>query len=133
MKTEPREEHELENGLVLKLYDKSRPLAGDRWMVVFRAEIRVYVSPDHFPAGDTDAPDYNQVHGILGETAVFSYQKERHFVDQDDRREVWDELKNVFLANVRAYVSSPDFARRLILRRYKEAAGLAPRWGSKTA
>jgi len=39
----------LENGLTLEMFDRSRPVAGDRWLVSFEARIEVKVRREYFP------------------------------------------------------------------------------------
>ena len=48
------DEMTLDNGITLELWDESRPLAGDRWMVSFVARIQVPVEPEYFKAGFTE-------------------------------------------------------------------------------
>jgi hypothetical protein len=70
------EEIRLENGLTLKLYDKSRPVAGDRWMVTFQACIDIEVkteSLEDMPAGVS----LEQIRSALGDRSHTAMRKYR--------------------------------------------------------
>lgn len=118
----------LPNGLTLKIYDRSRKLAGDRWLVCLEAEIEVEILPSWFEEGNPSGPDLEQAREVLGERVVFRYEKRRHFVGQHERRAVFEELRTRFLETSLRYLSSRDLPLRLIRRRYQEAIRSGPTW-----
>jgi hypothetical protein len=118
----------LENGLTLEVYDLSRPVAGDRWLVSLVARIEVEVKPEYFAGENGKNALLEDIRQALGKGAVYRYEKSRHFIAEKERNEVFQGLKERFLEANLKYLSSPDFARRLILKRYQEAHGHSLGW-----
>lgn len=118
----------LGNGLVLEFYDGSRPLAGDRWMVLFAAAIDVDVEKA-WTQGGPDAPiSVEQLRSVLGGTVRFRYERKSHFVDENKKDAVFQRLKKDFLDTNMGYLSNPDFARRFVLGKYRQAQGGMLKW-----
>jgi hypothetical protein len=113
---------ELENGLVLKMFDLSRPVAGDRWIVSFEARIEVKIKPQYFDLNHTSPVSLDDIRALLGQKIVYRYKKERHFVGEHEKKEVLNHLKQNFLETGLRYLSSYLFPQKFILRRYKEAS-----------
>jgi len=114
-----KEKIRLENGLTLKLYDKSRPVAGDRWMVTFEACIDVEVKTEYLgnmPAGVS----LEQIRSALGDRILYSHEKVSIFVADTDKDAIFNKLKKNFLeANV-AYLSRKSFGPRFVMKKYQE-------------
>ena len=118
----------LENGLVLEVYDNSRPVAGDRWLVSFEARIEVPLNPDDFADRDTEAPSFEAIRQVVGEKVTYTFEKKRNFIDQKEKHEVFEGLKGRFLDATLAYLSSEKFPQKIILSRYEEATQRRKRW-----
>jgi len=118
----------LDNGLTLELFDGSRPVAGDRWLVSFSARIEVEVMPEYFEGDKSLTVPFEDVREALGGKAIYSREKSRNFIAQTEKNEVFNGLKDRFLESNLSYLSHPDFAKRLILNKYQQAAGLAVTW-----
>ncbi|MBW1740015.1 MAG: hypothetical protein JRJ42_02640 [Deltaproteobacteria bacterium] len=114
----------LENGLTLELYDLSRPVAGDRWLVSFVARIDVAVKPEYLENQGTEDFSLNEIKSAVGDRATYQYKKERNFIDETEKDEVFKGLKDRFLSISLGYLSNPDFPRKLILRQYRQALRL---------
>jgi len=95
----------LENGLTLEFYDRSRPVASDRWLVSFIARV--------------------------GDKVTYRHEKTRNFIAETEKDQVFDGLKERFLAASLAYLSNPDFPRKLILMQYQKARGQVMNWKSQ--
>jgi hypothetical protein len=115
------EQMRLDNGLVLELYDLSRPVAGNRWMVGFAARIEVAVEPDLFSDLTTSNLSFEDLRRVVGEKAVYYREKVRNFIDAKQKDEVFGGLKEHFLKTNLGYLSSAQFPRKLILRKYFDA------------
>ena len=115
------EQMRLDNGLVLGIYDRSRPVAGDRWMVGFAAQIEVAVTPEHFPDNTSSDPSFDDLRRVVGERAVYRHEKVRNFIDAKQKDDVFGALKEHFLKTNLGYLSSAQFPRRLLLRNYFDA------------
>jgi len=111
----------LENGLILEIFDHSRHVAGDRWLVSLEARIEVEVKPDYFTDHYTLNMSFENIRAVVGEKTTYSYKKERHFIGEKEKDELLNGLKVRFLETNLGYLSSPEFPLKLILRRYHEA------------
>ena len=122
------DEMTLDNGITLELWDESRPLAGDRWMVSFVARIQVPVEPEYFKAEENEGLTLEVVRKAIGDHAAYVREKQSSFVDEKEKDREFNRLKDDFLETNLAYLSSPGFPRRLIMKAYDESQGLAVRW-----
>ena len=116
----------LENGLTLEMFDHSRHVAGDRWLVCFEARVAVEIKPVHFEGDNASGPHFEDILDLLGEKATYRYKKERNFIYEKEKGEVLHEMKKQFMDTNLGYLSSPVFPRMLILRRYKETQSQQP-------
>jgi hypothetical protein len=114
---------ELENGLTLEVYDRSRVVAEDLWVVSFVARIDVEVRPEHCEGLHTQGLAFEDVRAAAGEKVSYFNEKTRNFIAETEKDEVFRGLKERFLVANLDYVSSPDFPRKLILRQYHQAKG----------
>jgi hypothetical protein len=125
------EEIDLENGLILQLFDTSRLLAGDRWLVSFLAMIDVDVRAAMGTKDDDGdrAPlvPLSELLSVLGEKIQFRYEKKSYFVDIKQKDVVFHGLKKVFLATSLGYLNRPGFAKKFVMRKYDEAQKTRPR------
>jgi hypothetical protein len=104
------EKIELENGLTLEIWNYSRKLAGDRWLVGFLAQIGVTPSESDF-----STPEYYKL--FLEKTdgkVYYRYRKERHFIPEDAVSTIYSNIKENFLKAALPYLSHMDFRERLI-------------------
>ncbi len=113
----------LENGLTLEVYDRSRSVAGDRWLVSLIARIEVEVRPEYFQGQHTPDLPFDDVRAAVGDKATYRHEKTRNFIAETKKDEVFEGLKERFLAASLTYLSSPDFPRKLILMQYQRARG----------
>ena len=118
----------LDNGLTLEVFDNSRCVGGDRWLVSFEARIEVEVKPEYFEdRHKTDVP-FEDIRAVLGEKVTYRYEKVRNFVAENEKDEVFTGLRKHFLWTNLGYLSSTNFPQRLILRRYQDALSPAMAW-----
>lgn len=122
----------LENGLTLEMFDQSRPVAGDRWLVSFEARIEVEVKPEYLTDKQMPNVSFEHIRAVLGDTVFYRYEKVRNFIDETEKDEVFSSLKEHFLSTNLGYLSSPGFPHRLIIRKYLEASGQARVWKRHT-
>jgi len=107
----------LENGLTLELYDCSRRVAGDRWLVSFVARIDVQVRPEYFEDHNLS---FEAIRRAVGDKTTYAYEKTRNFIEETKKDEVCERLKRRFLQTTLTYFSSANFPRNMILSRYQE-------------
>ena len=110
--------HALNNGLVLEFWDLSRPVAGDRWQVVVEARVPLAVTADTLPPDL--GPHLNQVIAALGKNLVFTKQEVRNFIAVGEVANLLTQIEAQLLASLRGYLGHPEFAARLIRKRFAE-------------
>ncbi len=100
----------LENGLILEIWDYSRRLAGDRWLVGMLAQIKVEAPPEAFSHEELYQSFLEEEEGWV----YYRHRKERTFIDERERENIFDQLKRRFLEVAVGYLSHPSFKERLI-------------------
>lgn len=120
MEEKPIHKITLDNGLTLELYDRSRPVAGDRWLVSFVARLEVELKREYFEGPSTPDVSFEEIREAVGDNAHYHHEKTRHFIAETEKDEVFEGLKERFLDANLVYLSSPDFPLKLILRQYQE-------------
>jgi hypothetical protein len=117
----------LPHGLILEFFDRSRPMAGDRWQVILEVRLPVPVIAATLPPDLRDRID--EVITTLGQELIFTKQEIRHFIDFREFSAVLQEMQTRLWEGLRNYVSHPDFAGRFIWRKFAEHQGLTERKG----
>ena len=108
---------ELKNNLTLQLFDGSRQITQDRWLVVLIAKIEVPVDPS---IATIDEIDWKDLTAVLGSSVLFEQKRERNFIDNEAKDAVFITLRDNFKETLMDYLAHPDFAKRFILGRYSE-------------
>ena len=107
----------LDNGLELKLFDASRKMIGDRYLIKLVAIVDVSVQKLAELSGELTV-DLKDMLQLMGEKVTFTQERKRNFVDRDDRESVLQEMIDSFVISLKAYLSHPDFAKKLLLKEY---------------
>jgi hypothetical protein len=112
---------DLENGMQLNFYDASRKIAGDRWQIslVVRMEIPVTEVLIKDPGQSTEG--VNEIVTVLGENVLFEQKRERNFIDDTQKAEMFKELYDTFVNSTFVYLSNEAFPRKYIAKKYREA------------
>jgi hypothetical protein len=108
----------LPNDLILELWDQSRPMAGDRWLVSLLARVEIPILPDYFSNLDDGKQAYQDLVAACGDPLVFTQEKVRHFVDEGETKEVLMALCKRFKDNLLSYLGNPKFASLYIMKKY---------------
>lgn len=110
----------LNNGLELKLYNGSKKLAGDRWFLALIARIEIDVK-EHWTKWEKDPDlDLPRVLEITGEKVVFKKKISRNFIDEKEKENLFQAMKDSFLSTTLSYLSKQKFAVRFIYKTFKE-------------
>jgi hypothetical protein len=116
----------LENSLDLEIWDLSRVIAGDRWLVSLEARLNVPVEIEHLET----LPDKEKIFAILKDTfgreISYRYKQEKFFVDKNQKRDVFQKNLERLKESVLQYLSLPDFAGKLVLSRYRKLKAQKP-------
>ena len=111
---------DLENGLKLNLFDMSRKLAGDRWLVSLIARIEISTKDPLLKEGGASSLNFNEVIKVLGEKLIFEQKRERIYIDEKEKDEVMKEIQDSFLSTSLSYLSRSDFSEKYILKKFNE-------------
>jgi hypothetical protein len=111
-------QHPLANGLILELWDHSRPLVGDRWYVVLETRIAVPVRADTLPSELKALAD--QVVTALGNEIIFSRNEERNFISAAEFPGLLQDMQDRILELAPGYFGHPDFAGSFIRGKFAE-------------
>jgi len=111
---------ELKNNLTLSLYDESIKMIGDRWLVTLVARITIPVDEALIQANYLGLMDKGEIKKALGESVVFEQKSNRIFVDQSDKKNIFQEMCDIFLENTLPYLSHSNFPKRFVLKKIKE-------------
>ena len=111
---------DLENGLKLKLYDASRQLAGDRWLVSLIARIEIPTSDSLLKGDASPLLNIDEVRKVIGEKLLFEQKREKIFIDEKEKDEVMKEIQDSFLSSSLSYFSHSDFPKKYILKKFNE-------------
>jgi hypothetical protein len=111
---------DLENGLQLNVYDASRKLVGDRWLVSMIVRMDVPVTEVLKKNSIQPTKSIDEIKSVLGDSVIFEKKRERNFVDTTERVTVFKELCDMFLNSQLYYLSKSIFPKQYILKTYKE-------------
>jgi hypothetical protein len=110
------EEIKLANGLKLKIFDLSRPIAADTVKVEISFQTKIPLKESYF-ANDED---YNQVKNVMGDKLAYEHKRERSFVPGNNEDSVRDDLINTFKSNSLEYLASVNFPQKMALSILKD-------------
>jgi len=119
LENESNDKIELSNGLTLELLDRSRKIAGDRWVVSFAARVEIDVNPGSLVGDEFSEDQLKGIQALAGEKACYNYETQRNFVADTKKDEILNELRERFLDTNLEYLSSPVFPKKLILSKLK--------------
>jgi len=114
-------EKQLANGLTLSFNDCSRPVAADRWFVKMCGEVKFPIAGVSWADSDQDDPELLvTIKGRLGDSVSLILNRERNFIDAEEKESVVTELIAQIEDNLVGYLSDPSFPQKLFVRRYEE-------------
>ena len=108
------EKIDLPNNLVLEFHDYSRFVAGDRWLVGLLARIPIEISQEDF--ADRPQELYKDFLKKQGPLIYFELKKERNFIDEKEKDQVFSQMLNELKENVLSYMGHKSFAKGFIGR-----------------
>lgn len=111
---------DLENGLELKLFDASRKLAGDRWLVSLIARIEIPTNDLLLKKDGSPLLNVDEVKKALGEKLLFEQKRDKIFIDEKEKDEVMKEIQDSFLSSSLSYLSYSDFPKKYVLKKFNE-------------
>jgi hypothetical protein len=116
------ERQQLENGIELLLYDRSRVTAGDRWQVELICEAHIPIAESFWElvAEEEDQllPDIRK---MLGDQLVFVAIKQRNFIDAEERETVLQDMVQQVHSIMLVYLKKPQFPQKFFKKQYRDA------------
>ena len=110
----------LENGLILEIYDHSRKIAADRWLVKMVSKVDIPIDYLIRNAGGSSQLNLNidELRNFFNACIRYVQKRERNFINETEKDTVFDDLLTSFLKSSQAYLSHPDFPVRYAVREY---------------
>ena len=108
----------LGNGLILEIYDHSRKVAGDRWLVKMVSKVDI---PIDDLIGNTHGSsqlnlDIDELRKFFNTCIRYEQARERNFIHEKEKDTVFNDILTSFLKGSQAYLSHPDFPIRYAAR-----------------
>ena len=116
------ERRKLENGIELILYDRSRIMSGDRWLVELVCETHVPVEDNSWNLMAGKEPQLAvEIRKMLGEKLNYSSSKTRTFVEGKEKEAALQEMMQQVYDSTLKYLKRHDFPGRLLKKQYRDA------------
>lgn len=116
------ERRKLENGIELILYDRSRIMSGDRWLVELVCETHVPVEDNSWNLMAGKEPQLAvEIRKMLGEKLSYSSSKTRTFVEGKEKEAALQEMMQQVYDSTLKYLKRHDFPGRLLKKQYRDA------------
>ncbi|MFH1020570.1 MAG: hypothetical protein V1782_08200 [Pseudomonadota bacterium] len=115
------EQRSLENDMTLTVYDQSKKMAGDRWLIKIICEAELPVDDGFFsrvPEADLDLQ--SEIQEKMAGSVKFSATKERTFIAETERAALVELMVADILTNMVTYLNKPGFPEKLFARKYEE-------------
>jgi hypothetical protein len=115
------EDEQLANGIVVRFYDESRRVAGDRWQVTVRYDAVVPVSESFWSLVSETPELIAEIRATLGAEIVLTHVNERNFISVEEKEVLVAEIVRQARKNIFGYLADPGFPEHFFKRRFKEA------------
>lgn len=110
------EEITLPNSLVVEVWDNSRPISDDTIQVRLIIKTKIDMKEEYF----SEPEHCEQVKKVFGPEIFYEYQKERTFVNKNEKDRVFTEFLNDFKKDSLPYMAKPQFPARFAVSKYQE-------------
>ncbi len=115
------EDVQLANGVVVRFYDESCRVAGDRWQVTVRYDAVVLVSETFWSLVSGDPKLIEEIRAALGAKIVLTNVNERNFISAEEKDALVADIVNRARKNIFGYLADPGFPERYFKRCFKVA------------
>lgn len=113
-------EMELDNHQTVKLFDLSRKIGADAYLVAMAARMNVIMEKKLFTEDQMNGISFDEMVEKLGSNVQFEYKDERNFIMAQDKDSVLQNLVNTFMESMVQYLSMESFPGKLALKKYRE-------------
>lgn len=123
------EEIELSNGLALKIFDASRPIAADTVKVELFFQTKTALNASYF----TQPDDYRTVQSALGDELAYEHRLERSFVLKESEESTRADLIETFKKNSLNYIASENFPKKMAISALRDIRSNPYKYPSRAA
>jgi hypothetical protein len=127
MANQPFDTISLGNGLSLEIWDNSRKVAGNRWLVSMEIRIDIPLSIGNLGGLTNKEEVFSALKAEYGDKVTYRHELEKHFVDDNKKKEVFNKFMETAREDLFAYLSHPNFAKKFTLLKYKKLKTQDPR------
>jgi archaellum biogenesis ATPase FlaH len=120
MEKKPYKKIKFENNHCLEIFDDSRKIGEDAYVVIMTAKMEIPVEKKMFTAETVTDQRFEEILETLGSPIVYTYKVERNMIMANEKDEVLESLVSTFLDNTGQYVAKPQFPEKLVLKEYRE-------------
>jgi archaellum biogenesis ATPase FlaH len=120
MEKKPYKRLELDNTHVLEIFDDSRKIASDAYVVVMTARMKIPVEKSLFSEEAITDEMFTDVLETLGSPVVYEYRLERNMIMENEKDQVLAHLVSSFWDNMGQYIAKPKFPEKLVLKEYRQ-------------
>jgi len=122
MKIEPTpyKKLDLEHGHCLEIFDDSRKIGADAWVVIMTATMKIPLEMSLFTSEPLSDSEFDDILNILASPIEYRYRLERNMIMDHEKDAVLENLVNTFLENTGRYVANPKFPEKIALKEYKD-------------
>jgi hypothetical protein len=110
----------LKNRMQLDIFDCSRKLAGDRWLIKLVARMKIPISEVLFQGISHSGETVNEIKNALGEKVFFEQKRERIFIDETEKETIFKEVYDSFMTSTLDYLSNNAFPGKYVLKKFRE-------------
>lgn len=106
----------------LVLYDRSRIMAGDRWLVELQCEAHIPIDNSFWELMAGEEPTLaSGIRKVLGENLLFATNRKKNFVSAEEREAVLQEMVDQIFSSMLEYLRRPQFPLKLFKKQFHEA------------
>lgn len=120
MERTPYRKLDFDNGYCLEIFDDSRKIGADAWVVIMTAIMEIPVEASLFASEPLSDSKFNDILNTLGSPIEYRYRLERNMIMAHEKDAVLENLVNTFLENTGRYVANPKFPEKVALKAYRD-------------
>ncbi|WP_321495283.1 hypothetical protein [uncultured Desulfobacter sp.] len=120
MEQTPYKKLDLPHGHCLEIFDDSRKIGADAWVVIMTATMKIPVETSLFASEPLSDDKFNDILKALGSPIEYRYRLERNMIMDHEKDAVLENLVNTFLENTGKYVANSKFPAKLALKAYRD-------------
>lgn len=120
MERDPYKRLELENNHILEIFDDSRKIGADAYVVRMTARMEVPVEKTLFSTQEVTDEMFDEILKTLGSPIVYEYRLERNMIMDHEKDGILENLVATFLENMGKYIAKSQFPEKLVLKEYRE-------------